>query len=157
MNAPKIAGLEPWYARRQLQLFRERIRGDEDDQYGMLMAPMAQTVPEGAPLENLLAYIDTLPDRAAPRTVTGDASRGRAIYSTCAVCHGRDGQGRWATNAPRLEGMSDWYLVRQLENFKTLVRGGHPQDVYGDQMHLMASTLSAEGAIEDVVAYINTL
>ena len=53
--------------------------------------------------------------------------------------------------------MSDWYLVRQLENFKTLVRGKHAEDVYGDQMHLIASTLSAEGAVEDVVAYINTL
>jgi cytochrome c oxidase subunit 2 len=157
MNAPKIAGLEPWYTRRQMQLFRERIRGDEDDQFGMLMAPMAQTVTDETALENLLAYIDTLPDRPAPESVTGDANRGRALYTTCAVCHGRDGAGRWATNAPRLEGMSDWYLVRQLENFKSLVRGGHPQDVYGDQMHLMASTLSAEGAIEDVVAYINTL
>lgn len=157
MNAPRIAGLEPWYTRRQIDLFQERIRGGEGDQYGMLMAPMAQTITDEATLENLIAYIATLPDRPAAETIAGDPERGQALYATCAVCHGADAQGSWATNAPRLEGMSDWYLVRQLENFKTRVRGGHPQDVYGDQMYLMASTLSREGAIEDVVAYINTL
>ena len=67
------------------------------------------------------------------------------------------GDGRWGTNAPRLAGMPDWYLVRQLENFKARVRGGHPQDIYGDQMHMMANLLIADGSINDVVAYINTI
>ena len=54
----------------------------------------------------------------------GDADRGRALYQTCATCHGAEGQGRWGTNAPRLAGMSDWYLERQLQYFKDAVRGG---------------------------------
>ena len=27
--------------------------------------------------------------------------------------------------------MSDWYLARQLQNFKQGIRGGHRQDFYG--------------------------
>jgi cytochrome c oxidase subunit 2 len=37
------------------------------------------------------------------------------------------------------------------------VRGGHPDDIYGDQMNLVAGVLKDETAIKDVVAYINTL
>ena len=33
------------------------------------------------------------------------------------------GQGAQATNAPRLKGMSDWYLVTQLKNFHQGIRG----------------------------------
>jgi cytochrome c oxidase subunit 2 len=76
---------------------------------------------------------------------------------TCAACHGPAGQGIWALNAPRLTDMSDWYLVRQLENFQHGVRGTHRQDYYGWQMAVMAQSLKDERSINDVVAYINTL
>ena len=60
-------------------------------------------------------------------------------------------------NAPRAAGMSDWYLARQLENFREGIRGSHPSDYYGFQMELMASVARDEQAINDLVAYINTL
>jgi len=53
--------------------------------------------------------------------------------------------------------MSDWYLERQLQYFKDGVRGSHPDDIYGDQMNLVANVLVGDNAIKDVVAYINTL
>jgi cytochrome c oxidase subunit 2 len=65
--------------------------------------------------------------------------------------------GNVATNAPRYAGMSDWYLARQLKNFKDGVRGTHLQDYYGMQMGFMGRILKDEAAINDVVAYINTL
>ena len=105
----------------------------------------------------MLAHVATLPDNAPTPSVLGDAARGRTLFSTCAVCHGPAGEGRWGTNAPRLAGMSDWYLVRQLTNFRDRVRGGHEADIYGDQMHMLAASLKDEQAINDVVAYINTL
>ena len=49
------------------------------------------------------------------------------------------------------------YLERQLQYFKAGVRGGHPDDIYGDQMNLVANVLVGETAIKDVVAYIDTL
>ena len=157
LNAPKLAGQEHWYMRRQIRNFQQQVRGGAGDAFGAQMAPMANVVADPATLENVLAYIDSLPKTSAPITVAGDAGRGRSFYQTCAICHGEQGQGRWGTNAPRLAGMSDWYLKRQLENFKGRVRGGHPTDVYGDQMYMMANVLTAPNAIDDVVAYINTL
>ena len=53
--------------------------------------------------------------------------------------------------------MTDWYLARQLQNFKDGVRGTHPSDFYGFQMGLMANTVHDEQAIKDIIAYINTL
>jgi hypothetical protein len=50
-----------------------------------------------------------------------------------------------------------WYLERQLGYFKAAIRGGHPDDIYGDQMNLVAGVLKDENAIKDVIAYINTL
>ena len=56
-----------------------------------------------------------------------------------------------------LAGMTDWYMVRQLQNFKSGVRGAHPEDQLGYQMTAMVSALADDDAINDVVAYINTL
>ncbi|MDZ7769176.1 MAG: hypothetical protein U5K38_08875 [Woeseiaceae bacterium] len=53
--------------------------------------------------------------------------------------------------------MSDWYLKRQLENFQNGVRGGHPEDYYGMQMGFMSRVLQSDEAVDNVIAYINTL
>jgi cytochrome c oxidase subunit 2 len=162
INAPKLAGLDAWYIRRQLISYQTGVRGapnpDDPTDPGPRMVPMANVVADVATRENVLAYIATLPDNAAPDTVSGgDVERGRALYFTCSTCHGAEGQGRWGTNAPRLAGMSDWYLERQLRNFKSGRRGSHPDDLYGDQMNTVANVLVGENAIKDVIAYIDTL
>jgi len=158
LNSPKIAGQGGWYIRRQLEYYKSGARGRHpDDTYGRQMAPMAATLVDAAAINNVIAYIETLPDEPAEHTVQGDVERGADIYVTCGVCHGVNGQGVAATNAPRQAGMSDWYLARQLQNFKTGVRGAHRADKYGQQMAMMAAFLQGEEAINDVVAYINTL
>jgi len=158
LNAPKLAGLNDWYARRQLLDFQHGVRGAEKgDTFGPQMAPMSQLVVDPASRENVLAHIKTLPDTPAPPTITGDVEHGRRLFETCQLCHGDKGEGRWGTNAPKLAGMSDWYLIRQLEYFKARVRGGHEGDIYGDQMNMVANSLVGPDAINDVVAYINTL
>jgi cytochrome c oxidase subunit 2 len=158
LNAPKLAGIDAWYARRQLLSYQQGVRGTAmGDQFGPQMAPMSQLVADPATRENVLAYIATLPNNAPADTVTGDVEDGRRIYSTCSTCHGANGEGRWATNAPPLAGMSDWYLERQLGYFKENIRGSHPDDIYGDQMAMIAGVLVGDSAIRDVIAYINTL
>jgi cytochrome c oxidase subunit 2 len=121
------------------------------------MAPMMVTVPDDQAIENIVAYIDSLPSQPAPITVTGDVAVGEDLYGTCSACHGDDGRGIWALNAPGLADMTDWYLVRQLQNFRTGIRGAHPGDAYGDQMRMMADILADDEAINDMVAYLNTL
>ena len=79
------------------------------------------------------------------------------LYATCAACHGASGAGIQATNAPRLKGMSDWYMVTQLNNFKHGIRGTDRKDIYGPQMANIAAMLADDRATTDLVAYINTL
>ena len=158
LNAPKIAGLGAWYIRRQIANYQDGIRAsDPRDIYGIQMAPMARILADDSAVENVIAHIQTLPNNAPEPTIFGDVDRGRKLYTTCSFCHGNEGEGRWNTNAPRLASMSDWYIAVQLENFKQGIRGGHDLDVYGDQMTMMANILKADDAINDVVAYINTL
>jgi cytochrome c oxidase subunit 2 len=158
MNAPKIAGQSAWYLKRQLQNYKSGARGAHaDDTFGRQMAPMAATLANEAAIDNVIAYIQTLPDDPAPATIDGDVANGEKLYRVCSYCHGADGQGIQAMNAPRAAGMSDWYLARQLENFREGIRGSHPSDYYGFQMELMASVARDEQAINDLVAYINTL
>ena len=125
--------------------------------YGRQMAPMAAVLADETAINNVIAYIDSLPDKPSPATISGDVEHGAELFVTCAYCHGAAAQGIWSMNAPRAAGMDDWYLAGQLRNFKDGVRGGHPQDSYGEQMAFMARTLVEDSAIDDVVAYINTL
>lgn len=158
LNAPKIAGQEAWYLKRQLNNFKHGLRGSSsEDTFGAQMAPMAAILPDDTAVNNVVAYITSLPDADAAETISGDVARGKDIYVTCKSCHGVAGQGIWALNAPRLKGASDWYMARQLKNYKQGIRGSHPQDLYGKQMSLMTIMLREEQAINDVVAYINTL
>ena len=158
LNSPKLAGQDSWYMKRQLQNFKNGVRGShEDDDFGRQMAPMAAILVDDTAIDNVIAYINTLPDEPAPETVTGDTANGAKIFRTCAACLHPSGHGVWSSNAPRLAGMTDWYLVTQLNNFKRRIRGGHEQDLHGAQMVAMARILVDDEAVNDIVAYINTL
>ena len=53
----------------------------------------------------------------------GDIQRGEQLYMTCTACHAGDGGGIQVNSTPRLVDQHDWYLVRQLKNFKKGLRG----------------------------------
>jgi cytochrome c oxidase subunit 2 len=127
------------------------------DTYGQQMAPMAATLVDDNAIANVAAFVKSLPDTPVETKVTGDAARGKAAYAACATCHWRKAEGMQAMDAPRLAGMSDWYLVQQLQNFRSGLRGKHPKDAYGMQMSPMAATLASDQAINDVIAYINSI
>lgn len=157
LNAPKLAGQPAWYLARQLRNFKSGARGGAPgDPIASQMMAMAVPLDEKA-IDDVAAYIATLPDATSLRTVRADTARGASLYSTCAYCHGATGEGSWSTNAPRLANMSDWYVLRQLQNFKQGHRGRHPQDFLGAQMAAMGRTVADDQASADLVAYINTL
>lgn len=158
LNGPKLAGQEPWYLRKQLRNYLDGVRGaHEEDTYGRQMAPMASTLANEQAMENVIAHIQTLPDEPPEPTIDGDARAGQKTYAYCAYCHGGQGEGLREMNAPRMAGMTDWYLKRQLVNFREGIRGQHPEDFYGKQMSFMGRTLTSDEMIDDVVAYINSL
>ena len=158
LNAPKLTGQSAWYMKRQLQNYQNGSRGAHaDDVFGKQMAPMAMTLASEAAIDNVIAHIQTLPDNPAPATIDGDIENGAELYKICAYCHADSADGIQAMNAPRMAGMTDWYLKRQLENYQQEIRGQHPTDFYGFQMSLMARTLYGEQDVNDLIAYINTL
>jgi cytochrome c oxidase subunit 2 len=158
IGAPKLAGQNGWYLARQLGSFKHGVRGsNEKDTYGKQMIPFASMLADDTAVRNVVAYIGTLPDTRPDTSVGGNPERGRKLYATCESCHGAKGEGIWSTNAPRLAGMSDWYLERQLENFRAGIRGTHPQDFHGAQMRSMARALKDEASINDLLDYVHTL
>lgn len=158
MNAPKLAGLSSWYSKRQLQYFKHNVRGfSSEDTFGAQMAAMSATLPDDKAIVDVSAYIQSLPNVKLEQNVAADIVKGKFLYRNCSFCHGNNGQGNYALNAPRLAGQHSWYLKRQLLNFKNDIRGKHEGDLYGKQMVLMSRLLQNDEAIEQVLAYINQL
>jgi len=175
MHAPRLAGMDGEYMKRQLRHFKRGVRGaHEDDTWGRTMAPMAMMLADAAAINNVVGYIETLsgqPDfdgtaeyglsavtERFESSASGDPSKAAVLYaSTCAECHGDAGEGVWTVNAPALAGLEDWYVVSQLQNFRNRVRGRHDDDLYGLQMSLVSNTMTDDQAIYDMAAYIATL
>ena len=158
LNSPQIAGQEPWYLERQLKNFKGGLRGaNAKDPYGMQMRPMALTLANDEAVSDMAAYISSMPvSKPTEITVKGDVKAGKASYTICQTCHGPNGGGNRALNSPKLTGLQDWYIVRQLKNFKAGIRGTKSGDLFGMQMRPMAMTLANDEAINNVAAYIAT-
>jgi cytochrome c oxidase subunit II len=156
--APAIAGLPAWFVTAQLEKFRKGARGTHfDDIAGMRMRPMSMWLRGDEDVANVAAYVASLPKTNPAATLAGgNAESGKVRYPLCASCHGVNGEGNQAMNAPPLAGTSDWYGLSALQKFKAGVRGGM-QDPSGAIMRGMASSLPDDQAMLDVVAYISTL
>ena len=127
-----------------------------------------------ATINDIAAYISTLPNGSPPATVDddfrphrwdsnfaiiepGDSVAGKRNYALCVGCHGLEAEGMRLLNGPRLSGRYNWYLVRQLKYLKYGVRGTHQRDNIGRIMASAVGVLANDQAIYDVVAYIQTL
>lgn len=158
LNAPANGGQDEWYVLRQLHNFRDGVRGaDPKDTFGVQMRPMAMQLADDQAVEDVAAYIATLAAPSPATTVEGNVEAGKEAYTPCVACHGANGEGNKSLNAPRLSAQHDWYIVRQLENFKAGIRGTHAKDIYGQQMRPMAQILATDQQVADVAAYIATL
>ncbi len=94
---------------------------------------------------------------AAPVATAEDAARGRELFQLCAQCHGTAGEGTRLYLAPAIAGQARWYVQRQLEKFRSGVRGTHPDDVGGLRMHPMSLSLRRDEDLADVAAYVASL
>jgi len=159
MNAPTITHLDAAYLKRQLKNFKAGLRGsDARDTTGAPMRAVALTLESDNDIDAVVSHITSLPTAKPAATFKGNIDNGRDYFSmVCGGCHGPKAEGNDALNAPRLAGTNDWYLLRQFENFRSGVRGAHPDDRFGAQMKAMTRALPTEQAVRDVIAYINTL
>jgi cytochrome c oxidase subunit 2 len=78
-------------------------------------------------------------------------------FDYCLLCHGANANGNYGIRAPKLSGMESWYLVRQLENFASGVRGAPADDASGHEMRPVGLRLKQEGVIDAAVRFIGTL
>ena len=157
LHAPQLAGMDPEYMKRQLRHFKRGVRGThEEDTWGRTMAPMAMTLADASAID-VVAYINTLPGADVAETIAGDPSKSAALYqSTCAQCHGDDGQGMDCQRAgtDRTGRLVHGGAATEIPGWHP---GRHDDDLYGLQMGLLSNTLVDDEAVNDMVAYINTL
>ena len=67
LGAPALAGVNDWYLKSSYQSYLEGIRGSHpDDFYGAQMARLAPALAKGDDIEDVIAFIATLPPRRAP-------------------------------------------------------------------------------------------
>ncbi|KAK3596102.1 hypothetical protein CHS0354_027372 [Potamilus streckersoni] len=158
LNAPALAGLEATYVLRQLQNFKLQNRGHHaQDLTGKIMIGSAQVLKD-EDMQAIAEYLSQLPLLSHKSTIAGNPQKGKELFTVCASCHGEQGLGNKDLNAPPLAGLQDWYIVSQLEKFKSGIRGGDAEkEPIGITMPPMAQTLADKKASHDVAQYILSL
>ena len=158
LNGAALAGQYEWYLKRQLTFYKTGVRGSKpDDVIGQQMSAMSTILSE-ADIENVSAYLASLPVVTKVETVAGNAGKGDNKYNAqCGACHGPDAKGNVSLNAPNLSMLSAKYLTQQMKSFQKDLRGFHQDDKYGRQMKMMANTVTNDKDLNDIVAYIKSL
>lgn len=159
LNSPALVNQEPYYLEMQLNNFRTNKRGvHEKDVFGAQMLPMAKVLDSDG-IADVIAYIKTLePSNPEPTLEGGNVANGENYYNMiCGACHGPGATGIESLHSPKLIGMQDWYLERQINNFRDSIRGTAKGDVFGAQMQQIAASIPEDQTVKDVVAYINSL
>jgi cytochrome c oxidase subunit 2 len=147
MNAPSIAGLPRWYVTDQLRKFRREERGSHDeDPSGVLMQMKAMTLGE-RDLVFVGKYIESLVPNTKRNTLSLESSSvGERLYgANCIACHGEQGEGVRSERAPPLSRQPDWYLLKQMENFRSGKRD-HADDASIEEVD--------EDSAREIVAWI---
>ena len=157
LRAPAIAGLPQWYVESQLVKFAASHRGyDAFDTTGIMMKSVAWILDREGDVPSVAQYVASMPQPRTQAVLHGNAQAGAATFATCAACHGASAEGNEAVHAPPLAGRSDWYLLAQLQKFKSGQRGARPEDTWGATMRPQAMMLD-DSAMVNVVAHIQGL
>ena len=160
VNSPALTGLNDWYVIAQLKKFKAGERGFKaEDVSGSQMAAIAITLANEAAMQDVADYIKSLEHvpQATPEVV-GDVAKGKAIYAeVCKECHGEGAEGIEAKHSSTLVGQNDWYLLAQIDKFRTGLRGSAEGDSIGAGMAKIAKELPDQAAVNDVIAYIGSL
>ncbi len=118
---------------------------------------------DGVASEAGVAYDAVAQGDVAERVVTervvedaAESSTAPAGYTPCIACHGQQGEGNSALQAPALAGQDAAYLERQLQHFKSGLRGTGAQDTLGAQMRAMAIPLP-DSAFPEIAQWLAQL
>ncbi|GHB71182.1 cytochrome c [Psychrosphaera saromensis] len=157
IGAPRLTQLSPWYVNRQLKNFRDGIRGNhpEDKTGGEMMVMVSQLSEQE--IENIVEWIASTESSKPTPSITANPHDGEKLFQTCAACHGADAHGNKALGAPNLNGLNDWYILTQLNHFRSGIRGSEEDDTYGQQMKAASAVITSDQDAADLAAYITQL
>ncbi|MFT5572702.1 MAG: cytochrome c553 [Cryomorphaceae bacterium] len=86
------------------------------------------------------------------------ATEGETSYSQiCASCHGEKAEGNDNLGSPALAAQNSEYIVRQLSNYNSGLRGTHSDDTFGQQMSAMAKTVADPASQQKIADFLSTL
>ena len=161
IKAPSIAGRPAWYVERQLENFRHGRRGmKSQDVQGALMASIAKVLlPEQMKaVAEVVSKMPFVPPSSTVALKDPNLEEGRFLFmDRCAQCHRFNATGEMTFGSPPLIGLQDWYLLAQINKFKTGWRGVDPNDPNGTKMQQSSGYIESEQAKHDVVAFILSL
>jgi cytochrome c oxidase subunit 2 len=157
IGAPRLTKLSPWYVERQLKNFKEGIRGNhpEDKTGGEMMSMVSQLSDQE--IEAIVNWIASTESPEPKPSITANPHEGELLYQTCAACHGLDGHGNKMLGAPNISGLNDWYILTQLNHFRSGIRGTEKKDIYGQQMKAASAVVTSDEDAANLAAYINQL
>lgn len=89
--------------------------------------------------------------------MAGAADGGQVFKAQCVACHGPNGQGNTALQAPPLAGLDSAYTVRQLRNFRTRVRGGDAPHGAVTAMQAAALAIADDANVLALGSYVGSL
>lgn len=96
-------------------------------------------------------------EREDEQPENGEAAGDAGVFQTvCATCHGQKGEGKRELMTPAIASLPRWYVEEQIEKFRSGQRGGHPEDVHGQQMRAAIESLSTE-EIAEAIDYLDGL
>ncbi len=156
LASPALAGQYDWYTHRQLENFKNNLRGfDEKDSHGQQMRAVVSQLDFDKDVSRLAKFIAEMPAAKMSETVSGDLMNGSRYYQAkCGACHGGKAEGNIAFKAPKLSNQDPSYLIRQMRNFVSGARGSHADDKLGRQMAMMAKTVN-EKELNDIIFFIS--
>jgi cytochrome c553 len=153
---PRIAGLQPAYIVKQLEDFRGERRHNDGGQMQMMAGELSEPdiarVAEWFAVQTPAWPQPTLPAPADPDRMRALASAGADGIPACLSCHSATAPalaGR-PLIAPRLAGQRDFYIAKQLADF----RAGRRDNDAGKVMRTVAEKLS-DADIAGLAAFLS--
>lgn len=163
LQAPALAGMEPWYLDEQLRAYNQLQRGTagfDRDPAGKEMQSVAREIvtpaQRAAALRHVASYSPTRPVRWL---AAGNANNGAKLWDQhCASCHGAQAQGRAELHAPSLLSLNDWYLAATWAKYREGLRGAAVTgNAWALGMAEISRAMPTDFPIQDVIAHLYNL
>lgn len=156
LKAPALAGQKKGYLLRQLIHFKSGVRGahPKDSQGAQMRAMSIALTPEK--MKEIASYYSKMESPEPKKHEQKSNLNGEVTFGVCQSCHGMEAEGIKFIGAPNLTILGGDYLLRQLMNYKSGLRGYDKSDSHGIKMVEVVQSLEDRDLV-DVTAYILSL